>query len=350
MRYVLHGRIERSVSSIEINARLSDAATGGVVWSDAIEVGIAGVGNIRRELVARLANTLGVHLFVEEARRSGRDPAHQEAVDLVMQARCVGGFTWSTDAYVSAIALLDRALQMDPENAEALTWRGGFLVTQADSWPGPEIAAQIARAEADLVKSLALDSFDHLTNEMLSRVRHLQFRHEAALVGAETALELNPSAPRCHVWRGALHLYEGNCESAFAPIRRALELSPYDPHRWAWLFFLGMACLLSGNYADSVRWLERSLTVLPSFWISKLFLSAAYAQLGLLEQARSISADLDEAAKVHRKWSRVSDNTRWLALLREHYLEGLVKCGVTTSQAADKWIENKKAMAQAMRN
>ncbi|MDM0112018.1 tetratricopeptide repeat protein [Variovorax sp. J22R133] len=350
VRYVLHGRVDRSESSIEINARLAEAATGLVVWSDAIEVGMAGVSNIRRELVARLANSLGVHLFVAEGERSGRkNPAQVKATDLVMQARSIGGLTWSTGAYTKALELLERALQIDPDNAEALTWRGAFLVTQADSWPGPDIATQIQRAEADLVRSLTLDSFDHLTHEMISRVRNLQDRHDAALVSAETALELNPSAPRAHLWRGVLHMYEGHCAAAFAPMRRALELSPRDPHRWAWLLFLGMACLLSGDHAAAVRWLEKSLTVLPTYWASKLLLSAAYAQLGKIEEARSVFAGLDDAAKVHRIWARVPTNAQWLALLREHYLEGLVKCGATTSLEADTWIERKKSMAHKIR-
>lgn len=350
VRYVLQGGIERSEASVAVNVRLSEAATGSVVWADEIEVSRDSVRNIRHEVAARLANTLGIHLVVAEGRRSGRENLeHPKATDLIMQARSAGGLTWSPGAYLHALELLERALQIDPDNAEALTWRGACLVTQADSWPGPEVATQISRAEADLTKSLALDSFDYFSHEMLSRVRHLQYRHDAAVAGAETALELNPSAARAHVWRGALHMYEGHCELTVAPIQRGLELSPRDPHRWAWLLFLGMAHVLSGDYGGGVRWIEKSLAVLPRFWISQLFLSAAYAQLGQINQARSVFAMLDGDAAVHRKWSRVSDNPRWLAQCREHYLEGLVKCGATTSKAADDSIARAKRNAQMAR-
>lgn len=98
VRYVLQGRIERSEEGVETNVRLSDAATGAVIWSDVIAFAKEGVINIRREVVARLAMALGLQLVVAEGRRSAAD-AHPTAIDLVMQAQAAGAAGWSRSTY-----------------------------------------------------------------------------------------------------------------------------------------------------------------------------------------------------------------------------------------------------------
>lgn len=88
VRYALQGRIHRDSDGIEINARLSDARTGAVIWSDSLAVPLGRVGQVRRELVARLAKALDLQLAHAEAAHSvNAGPSSIEAVDLLMQAR-----------------------------------------------------------------------------------------------------------------------------------------------------------------------------------------------------------------------------------------------------------------------
>jgi len=98
VRYALQGRIHRESDEIEVNARLSDARTGAVIWSDSLTVPLGRVGQVRREVVARLAKALDLQLAHAEAAHAARVPNSSiEAVDLVMQARHAGGWNWSRE-------------------------------------------------------------------------------------------------------------------------------------------------------------------------------------------------------------------------------------------------------------
>ncbi|MDM0000735.1 adenylate/guanylate cyclase domain-containing protein [Variovorax sp. J22P240] len=347
VRYVLQGRIERTSADIELNAQLSDAATGGIVWSDRISTSQADLRALRREVVARLANALGIQLVVAEGMRTKRErPTNAMAADLVMQARSGGGLAWEQQDYRRSLGLIDRALTIDPDNAEALVWRGALLVTQADSWPGPESDEQIEQADEVLSRAMALNSPDPWAQEMVSRLRHLQFRPSAAAAAAETAFELSSNSARLHAWLGALQVYGGHCEQAHPHLERALALSPLDPHRWAWYLFKGMATLLAGDSVAAAPWLEKSLNVLPRYWASVSFLSSAYANSGQIRQAQSLIATVREEAKVRRRFSRVANNPVWLKQLRDFYLEGLVRCGEVTRESADDFISAKRRMAE----
>lgn len=207
----------------------------------------------------------------------------------------------------------------------------------------------LALAETALTTAVSLDSFDPFTIEFLSRLRRLQFRHEAAVAEAEAALELNPSSNRCHVWRGALHLFEGNCDAARVSLERGLALSPRDPHRWAAYLFMGMAHLLSGEHSTSIGWLEKSLSALPGYWVSVSWLSAAYAKLGRLGPAREVLATLDPDTAMHRRWMRTPDNPRWLSLIRQHYFGGLIESGFTSEERAQEWMDHVQRTAARVR-
>jgi hypothetical protein len=78
-------------------------------------------------------------------------------------------------------------------------------------------------------------------------------------------------------------------------------------------------------------------------------LMAAYAQLGQVDQAKALREGQGDGAKLHSKWARVSDNPRYLAQLREHYLDGLVKCGATSEQKANDWVARQRRNAEEAR-
>jgi TolB-like protein/DNA-binding winged helix-turn-helix (wHTH) protein len=199
VRYALHGRIERDETGVEVIARLSDVATRAVIWSDRIEVDAAGVRQIRRELVSRLAAALDLELLFAEASRTGsRSPAEIRAHDLVMRARASSRSNWVRPDYLRALSLFEQALRLDPEEPDALAGRALALVSEAIGWPGPELPEQLARAEADALRALALDSTSREAHLSLSMVRQQQFRFDDALASAQTALELDPNFPwRC---------------------------------------------------------------------------------------------------------------------------------------------------------
>jgi TolB-like protein/Tfp pilus assembly protein PilF len=341
VRHVLQGRLERDARSIELLARLSDASTRQVVWSDRIEVELADVRAIRRELAARLSVALDLQLLHAEARRlAAQPPASPDATDLVMQARAIGGSGWRHDHYLRSLALYDRAIAIDPHHQEAVARRALARVAIAFAWPGPGMAADVALAEADALRALELDSLDPIAHRALSLVRQQQFRLDDALCAVDASLDLDPNAAQSFAQRGEVLKYLGETAPARAALLRALELSPRDPHRWVALNRLGTVELLAGDPERALPWLERSYAV-HAYWGTAMSLVAALSALGRMERIpgllRQRDAEMEEVRRF-RRWNRASSHPTYLRQFRVHVAEPLLRCGVYPDVAAiDAW-------------
>ena len=327
VRYVLQGRIERCDACVEVNARLSDAATGTVIWSDTIVVGHAALREIRRELVARLAVALELELQHAEVRRTS-DTASPHALDLVMQGRCAGGSNFTRAHYEHALACADQALALEPDNAQALGLRASTLGVLASSWPGPDIAQLVACAEADALRALSLDSLEASSYRTLSVVRQLQYRIDEALEAVDTSLELNPNDPRAHSWRGFLMTLSGRSELAIEPLQRALRLSPHDPHRWMTLLRLGAAWMYLGEAAKALPWFDQMWALHPH-WYLPLHRAAVLARLGDRKRALELRPQFGlEDPDQPRRWNRTSRHPEFLRQVRDHLYGPLVEAGI----------------------
>ena len=339
VRYALQGRIHRDGDEIEVNARLSDARTGAVIWSDSLALPLGRVAHVRREVVVRLARALDLQLTHAEAARSARaTPASVEAADLVMQARDAGGWNWSREHYDRAWRLYDQALAVEPHHTEALARRASLLANFANAWPGPGIDAQIAQAEADALQALRQDSLEPSAHLALSQVRQQQYRLEDAAAHADTALELDPNSVMALQWRAELHRYAAESALGFEPLRRAMALSPRDPHRWMFFARMGWLHIHLGEYDEALPWMERSAALHPH-WTTSMALAIAHAQRDDIEQARRhLPAMSTPEAQIHRQWNRVSRHPRFFAETRQHVFGPLLRCGALPGPAAiDAW-------------
>lgn len=338
VRYALQGRVHRAPQLVEVNARLSDACTGAVIWSDTLALPPAAAHELRRELVARLANALSLQLVqAEAARGDAAGGAAIEAADLVMQARNVGSWNWTADDYRRSLALYDAALALDPDYADARARRAALVANLANAWPGPQIEAQVAQAEADAVHALRLDSLLPAAHLALSHVRQQQYRLDEACAAADTALELDPHSVQALQWRAELHRYSGRSEAGFGLLQRALELSPRDPARWIFFARLGWLHVHRGGYEEAQPWFERSLALHPH-WTTHMAMAVVLTHQGGLEAARAHLPPLaTPEALTHRRWSRVSRHPVFLRESREHVFSALQRCGATGPDAVGAW-------------
>lgn len=331
VRYVLQGSVSRSDSGAQVTAQLVDAGTGGVIWSDHMDVKKEQFDNIRREVTGRLAFTLKQEFVAAEVKRAIADhPKNLDAQDFAMQALAILNRAKTTEDFDEAYKLYGRVLELDPQYEPALVRHAAIITGRLVLFPKSFVYPPqlIAEAEKKVTEALALEPNDAMAHYVLATVRALQGRMEEAIAENNSALELDPNFAMANGLKGRLYTFTGRAELAIEPNLRALALSPRESRRFVWMNYIGQAYMLLGKYQDSIEWYETSVAISPFNLEANLNLAAAYAQLGNMDkavEAKTRALKINSEYKIQRV--SISTNPTMLKQREETFLAGLRKAG-----------------------
>jgi TolB-like protein/class 3 adenylate cyclase/Flp pilus assembly protein TadD len=329
VRYVLEGSVQRGGQRMRVSVQLIDAGTGSHLWSERFDKPVADLFDMQDEIVSRLANRLGQELAFAEARRAagaanpdsmdhyfiGLGLYHRDGLEFLHQAR----------------AHFDRALELDPDNVDALVRRAWVDVTLAAAWFPDDRAERLDLAEADLRKALRLRPGSAAAHAALGVLYINSNRVELGLVECERALAIDRNLATAHGWIGMGKFYIGRDEETEGHIQEALRISPRDAYACAWMVFAAFAKLGEGGNEEAVGWASRAIEASPGFMSSYFLLAAALVGLGRMTEARETvraGLALNPAFTIARyRASPSSDHPRYLAGLAR-ILEALREAGV----------------------
>jgi TolB-like protein len=155
---VLEGSVRKDGDRLRITAQLVSAADGYHLWSHTYDRQLDDVFAVQAEIAEAVAQALSVTLGVDAPRRDvGTDSA--DAYDFYLRARATGvraPFT-SDQQLHDAIALLEQALALDPEFAQAwaeIAFNEGSLAFSAET--AEEQAALFEAMEAAVLRAIEI--------------------------------------------------------------------------------------------------------------------------------------------------------------------------------------------------
>ena len=106
----------------------------------------------------------------------------------------------------------------------------------------------------------------------------------------EAALALSPSCASAYIF-GAFQLaFAGEAERAIEWGERGLRLSPFDPFSFTAWHAVFAGHLQQGCYEQAANAARKSVQCNPGFSISHMFLAAALARLGRIDEANATAA------------------------------------------------------------
>jgi pentatricopeptide repeat protein len=193
------------------------------------------------------------------------------------------------EGYCEGVALLDRAVELDPTFPQALAF-AGWMHELRQSFGGvappgvDDYAVSIALCERALavgvndalVLAIAGLQFDALKND-----------GEGGLALIERALTLNPNSHLVVSLAGQTHFQRSHFDQAIEFYQRALRLSPNSPHNYWPMASIARAHLCCGRFDEAVTWATRSLNTQIHWDFTYVTLIAGYAELGRMDEARS---------------------------------------------------------------
>jgi TolB-like protein len=295
VRYVLEGSVQRDHNRVRVNAQLVDAESGAHLWADRFEEDVADLFKLQDEVVARLARSLGLALTKAEAKKArSKNP---DAVDLTMRAfdLIIRGID-SKSKNLEARALFERALQIDPNDAEALagnaeTYFYDWLYGWRDS--GIDYDAKILGLDNRAIDLAPDDPYVYYPKALFLAVSG---RAADALGAANAGLDVNPNDVLLYQPRGVAENSLGQYEQAKADMERAIRLSPHDILMGIFRVILGDAEINLGHFDAAIDAYRKALdSGFRQFFVYSN-LAAAYAQAGKVDEAR---AALTEARRLN---------------------------------------------------
>jgi len=322
-RYLLDGSVRRSGDRVRVGVQLTAATTGQVVWSETYKAEIDGIFAVQETIAKSVVGAAAVELTRFERERARAKPtSNLVAYEYVLRGRGAHETRESND---EASELFQRAIDLDPNYAEAYAALGGSYYEAVISGWSEFRTQDLERAEALAQKALALDPATTRAHELLSTINLYRKRYDLALAQIDRALEFNPSDADNYVTRGSILMWAGRAAEALPWLEGALR---FDKANSVAATRLCMAYYFVHRYTEAIDACDRGLSHNPgrnTQMLTHPFLAAIYAALNRQQDAKR------ERGIVARMWPLLDARTFASQFgteeARNHMLEGLKQAG-----------------------
>jgi TolB-like protein/DNA-binding winged helix-turn-helix (wHTH) protein/Flp pilus assembly protein TadD len=328
VRYVLEGSADREQGRVRVNAQLVDAESAAHLWADRFEEDAADSFELQDEVVTRLANGVNLALIEAEADKGARSK-NPDAIDLTMRGAdaLIRSLAQSEEemrkANAQARALFDRALAIDPNDADALAGSAAtYLREYSFGWgdPGTDYEAKVLR-QAN--RAIALASNTIGAYQVKADYLNASGRPRGALSVADAGLAINPDSVSLYWPRACAENLLGRFDQAKADAERAIRLSPRDPLLGMFHLIVGDAEINLGHFEAAIDAYRKALASGKRDLFVYTNLAAAYA---LAEKMDEAEAALAEARRLNPELT-----VRWMIGHVHGYppvLDGVRKAGL----------------------
>ena len=329
VRYVLEGSVRSTADRVRVSAQLIEAASAVHLWADHYDGRLDDIFAIQDEITTSVIGRIGPELLAAERARASRKPLHRlDAWECVVRALFL--FSQLSDQCSrDALALLDRAIDLDPGYAQARSMRAWITMWRAHQG-FVDMGQALSLADVEVGQALAADEDEpwaYLAQAMMGFGR----RDNALCVAAITrAVEINPNFAFAHGLLGLAHALGGRSAEAVPCIDHALRLSPREAFHGDYCFFYAVAHFQGARYDLGLRYAREAHRLRPGHVYPMLIGLACAGHLGDAEASASLLKDLRAIAPHITRASLEAMSSFVNADDRARHVDGLVRAGLTS--------------------
>lgn len=324
--YVLEGSVRREGNRVRISARLIDTQSGHNLWAERFDGELGGIFALQDEVTEKILSSLTLHLT--DSERVILDREYTRSVEAYDEFLRGWQLFWnlSKDSNRQARAHFQKAIALDPAFARAyanLALTYGYDYT--NGWT-QDTEYAIAQARRYAQKGVELDPRLPQVHWVMSLIHVYSREYQAAIEAAQLTLQQDPNyADGYGVLANALN-YAGKPGQALEVMEKAMRLDPHYPH--IYLTIRGEIHFNLRDYAAAIEDLEAALTRNPETQEARLWLAAAYAHAGRIDDA--------DWQLEHIRYTGTRLTLDYIEkfvpfndpLQRKHLLDGLYKAGL----------------------
>ncbi len=291
VRFVMEGSIRKAANRVRIAVQLIDASDGSHLWSDTFDDELSDIFALQDRVALSVAGVIEPSVLASEFRRASKRPTeNMGSYDLYLRAIPLALMYNKADC-LAALALLNRALALDPDNTYALVvaaachaeivssvWESDLTVHRQQAI---DLAQRALRLEGEdpFVLSFAADALAQ-AGEDLSMTLGLATR----------ATELNPGSSFAWFEAGWMRIVIGDVERGIIDLETAARLDPVSFLRGNQLSWLGVARFTQRRFEQAAALLMEATQLHASYPINAPVLAACHGWLGNSPAAREALA------------------------------------------------------------
>lgn len=291
VRYVLEGSQQKSGDRLRVTAKLVDAVAGNALWAERYDRDMVDIFALQDEITQSIVATLEQSIDLAEYDRLLRTSTESlDAYELVYRSRAER-LKFTPEGNEAARQLAEAALEQDPDYAVAyfsLAWvhinchRWGWCADR----PQEEALAE-ALAMAD--RAVELDPESSLAHWVRASAILQSGDLDRAVAEYDRAIALNPNSAGVLADSATPLVYIGRVDEAVDRIQTAIRLNPHHPDWYLWS--LAWARYFAGDYEAGLAAM-RQMAKVPN--LSRRTQAALYVRLGRIDDARDAVRQLLE--------------------------------------------------------
>jgi tetratricopeptide (TPR) repeat protein len=259
VRYVVEGSVRRAGNRVRITAQLIDAVDDTHLWAERYDRTLEDIFAVQDEVTHAIVTTIEPHLANTERQRAKRKPPDSLDAWASYQRGLWHHYQYTAEDIGQGIALMKRAIELDPTFAPAHTGLAFALYYQVLLGFTGDREAYIDRAHKEGKRAVMLDASDPYAHAALSRTYNSRGEHDTEIHHCDRAISLNPSHSLAHFCRAHSLWMSGRAEEALPSNAEAMRLSPHDPHMWGYMASRSIALTLLGRYEEGLDWAGKAL-------------------------------------------------------------------------------------------
>ena len=295
--FIATGSIRSSGNRIRISVDLTDPATGSSIWSERYDGTMDDVFEVQDEIVRKVIVALVGKLEMAGLERAKRKPTENlTSYEYLLRGRDFH-HKFSKEGVLSAIEMLDKSIEADPNNAQAYAWVAcslgqglgrGYLEGDQET--------HFQKLQSLIQKALELDENDLECNRILCELNKLFEDFEQSEFYGKKAYDMNSNDPRVVCAYGELLVLTNRAEEGTELLIKAHELDPVGmgasnaDKRLGDVMF---GAYVKGDFHQCLEYDKKIGKKQPIAWITKI------ASLESLNQSQEKEVELKKFADAY---------------------------------------------------
>ncbi|MEJ5263611.1 MAG: adenylate/guanylate cyclase domain-containing protein [Ignavibacterium sp.] len=308
VRNILEGSVRKVGNHVRVTAQLIDALDGYHKWSDTYDKDLKDIFQVQDEIASTIVSTLKKSLNINQPEDKPiiKTPTTDlNAYQIFLKANYFWN-KWTPTDIKRALQLLKKAVQMDPNFAQAYSSLSACYVYLGALG---RMNITIAFSEAKKYAEKAIMLNDQLPDVYLSlaMTNLFEWKWDEAYKYFQTALELNPNNADAHHYFAYYMMAINNTRKAVIEAEKALEL---DPLSLPINSFLGDMYLNAGMVSDAINQYKKTIELDSTFRNAIYGLAWAYFHSGNVNETLKLFDKVKDFA---------SDDSRFYSSLGHIY-------------------------------